>query len=137
MKINTLGMNDQSEALLKEIVTRKDMGDNIGPNADARKVFLAMTYLFDGSGPGREIAADSYLLHNMAACMRIALKFPCDQKQIRWDTLDYDAVFCRMMNGLSNTVWMAIRDGKVTKDGKNVFVGGLKISQKLLKLYRA
>lgn len=95
------------------------------PNHEARSLFDAIQLSFDGSCAGGDlVAVDPYLLHNLAACARVALGYDTGV-EIHWN--DHDSILNRTFNGFAHTVIRAIQEGRIKEIEGKVHLGGLLI----------
>jgi hypothetical protein len=129
MSIDTGGF-DVSGKLLSHI--KKTFVPKPGKNSDAQLIFAAIKLMFDGSGSGDRVAVDPYLVHNLAACAEIALRYNT-KDEIPWDKNDHDCIIVRTLTGMVNTLIDAIRINEVSRRDGKVYFGYFQIPEWLIR----
>lgn len=87
-----------------------------GPNREEMALFRAIQDSMVGSMAGKWEEIDAYLVHNLAACAVVSMRYD-KAERIPWG--DHDDVHLRMFNGFINTLGRAIKAGKVSeRNGK-------------------
>jgi hypothetical protein len=128
MALNT-GSSHLAEKLLRHIVSKVVMGRK--ENWQAQAIFIAIKYMFDGSGAGHYVTTDSYLVHNLAACAEIALGYNVNE-EIPWDKGDHDHIIVRTLNGMVQTLIHAVQTDCVKKVGDKTYFGHFEIPEWLI-----
>ena len=82
-------------------------------NDRAYALFRAIQAAFDGSSITSFVEVSQYLLHNLAVCAWVAMRYDSG-KDIPWE--QHDWVDQRALRGFLFTVVKAIKEGKTTKN---------------------
>lgn len=98
----------------------QEYGTSWKPNGEAEALFNVVQQMFDGNEG--QVIIDSGLLHNLAACAVVALKYD-SKKQIPFDDGIHDHIINRLFNRLLTTLYEAIRERRTKERGGKTYYG--------------